>query len=72
MLDSYRSVAEAHDCTFAQLAIAWTVHQPGCSHALVGARDETQVLENAVGGQIDLNDDELATIDAAIKTYRAG
>ena len=72
MLESYRAVADAHDCTFAQLAIAWTVHQPGCTHALVGARDETQVLENAVGGQIELIDEELAVIDAAIKAYRAG
>jgi len=72
MLDQYRTVADAHDCTFAQLAIAWTIHQPGCTHALVGARDETQVLENAVGGEIDLSDDELAAIDAAVEAYRAG
>jgi methylglyoxal reductase len=34
------------------LAIAWTLAQPGVTHALVGARDERQAAENAGAGNV--------------------
>jgi methylglyoxal reductase len=71
MLEAFKPIAEAHDCTLAQLAIAWTIHQPGCSHALVGARNPEQVAENAAAGDITLSSDELATMNAAIGAYRS-
>jgi aryl-alcohol dehydrogenase-like predicted oxidoreductase len=69
MLEAYRGVAEKHDLTFAQLAIAWTAHQPGCSHVLVGARDETQATENARAGDVTLSEEDLGTIRDAIDQY---
>lgn len=72
MMDTFRPIVESHNATLAQLTIAWTVHQHGCSHALVGARNEKQATENAAGGAIDLTPDELKTMDAAIREYRAG
>ena len=71
MLEKFRPVADSHDCTFAQLAIAWTIHRRGCTHALVGARNEAQVRENAGGGSIDLTSEEIEIIDAAILEYRS-
>ena len=38
-LDEIRPVADTHSATLAQLAIAWTVAQPGLTHALVDAGD---------------------------------
>ncbi len=71
MLDAFRPIAEAHGCSLAQLVVAWTVGRPGCTHALVGARNEAQVGENARGGEIDLSQDEIRVIDEAIAGYRA-
>jgi aryl-alcohol dehydrogenase-like predicted oxidoreductase len=66
MLAKFKPIAEGHDLTLAQLAVAWTVQQPGCSHALVGARSPEQAVENAAAGGVELSKEELATMAAAI------
>ncbi|HUI41894.1 MAG TPA: aldo/keto reductase [Terriglobia bacterium] len=66
MLDRMRPVAEKRGLTLAQLVIAWTVSQPGVTHALVGARDGVQALENAGAGQAVLSARELRTLNAAL------
>ena len=71
MLETFKPIAEAHECTLGQLAIAWTIHQPGCSHALVGARNAEQVAENAAAGDIALTAGDLATMGEAINAYRS-
>ncbi len=50
MFDRVRSVAKKYSFTDSQLAIAWTLAQPGITHVLVGARDTAQAVENAAGG----------------------
>ncbi len=62
-LESLRPVAEAHDATFAQLVLAWTVRQPGVTSALVGVRNPEQAEENARAGEVDLSDADLAFIN---------
>ena len=62
LLDVIRSVAEANSITIAQTVIAWTLAQPGCSHALVGARNPEQAIANAKAGEIRLTEDELRRI----------
>jgi methylglyoxal reductase len=62
LLDVIRSVAEANSITIAQTVIAWTVAQPGCSHALVGARNPEQAIANAKAGEIRLSEEELRSI----------
>jgi len=42
-----KKLATSVGMTVGQLAILWTVHQPGVTSALVGARNATQALENA-------------------------
>lgn len=69
MLDKFRPIADAHGLTLAQLVIAWTLHQPGITHALCGARNPEQAQENAAAGDVELSADELATIDGAIAEY---
>ena len=66
LLDALRPIAEAHGITLAQLVIAWTISQPGLTHALVGARRPEQALENAVAGDVKLSATDLQTIDAAL------
>jgi aryl-alcohol dehydrogenase-like predicted oxidoreductase len=57
-------VATKHGLTLAQLAIAWTVAQKGITHALVGARDPDQAIENAQAGSVGMpQDEQLDSID---------
>ena len=66
-LERIRPIAEAHDATFGQIAIAWTVAQPGVTAAIVGARTPEQARENARAGDIVLSSDELQQIRAVFE-----
>ncbi len=70
LLDELRPIADGHDLSFTQLAIAWTVAQKGCTHALVGARTAEQATENARAGDAMLTDAELATMDEIIERMK--
>jgi len=71
LLDKFKPIAERHQATIAQLVIAWTVHQPGLTHALCGARTVQQAEENAAAGRIQLSADEVQTMSKAIATSDA-
>ena len=65
-LDRLRPIADGHSATLAQIVIAWTIHQPGVTAALVGARNRKQAMENAAAGEITLTEDELTQIRALL------
>jgi len=69
MLDAMRSVADQHHVTLAQLTMAWTLAQPGCSHVLCGARNEAQATDNAGAGSVTLSTDDMAIITQAVESY---
>ena len=69
MLDPMRPIAEKHGITLAQLTMAWTLAQPGCSHVLCGARNSKQATDNAGAGSVRLDADELAVITKAVEGY---
>ncbi|QIR40913.1 aldo/keto reductase [Tolypothrix sp. PCC 7910] len=62
-LDKLRPIAERHNATLAQLALAWLIAQPQ-TNAIAGARYPQQAKDNAVAGEVKLSDAELAEIDA--------
>ncbi len=62
-LDKLRPIAESHNCTLAQLAIAWLICQPR-SNAIVGARNGEQVIANAQAASVQLSAEELEHIDS--------
>jgi methylglyoxal reductase len=66
MLGQFAAIADAHGLTTAQLVIAWTVRQPGLTHALVGARNAGQAHENAAAGEVTLSDAEVAAMDQVV------
>lgn len=71
MLEAFNPILEHKGVTLTQLAIAWTTHQRGCTHVLVGARNPDQAVENAAAGDIVLSDEELAVMTNAIKMHTA-
>jgi len=67
VLREFEPIAKEHGATIAQLVIAWTLEQPGVTHALVGGRNRKQALENAGAGDVVLSAEELNLIDQAIE-----
>lgn len=71
-LERLRPVAERHALTLGQLALAWTVAQPGITHALAGARNALQAAENARAAEVELSPDGLLAISHAFESRKAG
>lgn len=67
LLGKLGPVAERRGCSMSQLVIAWTIAQPGVTHALVGGRDERQVRENAKGAEVMLSAEDVGEMDAALR-----
>ncbi|MDQ3392787.1 MAG: aldo/keto reductase [Bacteroidota bacterium] len=62
-LNSIKPLADDKGATLAQIVINWTIHQPGITSALVGARNARQVEENAKARQIKLSQEEMEFIN---------
>jgi aryl-alcohol dehydrogenase-like predicted oxidoreductase len=65
-VDELRDIADECGKTVSQLVINWTVHQPGITVALCGAKRAAQVEENAVGVGWQLTEPQRSRIDQAI------
>jgi aryl-alcohol dehydrogenase-like predicted oxidoreductase len=65
-------VAACHSTSAASVAIAWTLLWPGVSAAIVGARRPAQVDGWLDAAGLQLSDDDLDTISAAIARSGAG
>lgn len=63
-----REIAVGAGRSVAQLVINWTIHQPGITAALCGAKRAWQIEETAAAMGWRLTADELAAVNAAIKT----
>jgi aryl-alcohol dehydrogenase-like predicted oxidoreductase len=72
LADVLRPVAERHGVTPAAVAIAWTLAFPGVTGAIVGARRPGQVDGWLPAANLELKDDDLADIAAAIRATGAG
>lgn len=55
--------ADKYQCTVAQLVLAWTIHQPGITAGLAGARNAQQATENAKAQQINIHDADMEQIN---------
>ncbi len=67
LLEQLRPIADAHDATLAQLVINWTIHRPGITAALVGARNAQQAKENADAAGFELTTAETSTINEILE-----
>ena len=61
-LEQLKPIAESHNCTLAQLSLAWLIAQPQ-TNAIAGARTPTQAEDNAKAASVNLSSDELQQID---------
>jgi aryl-alcohol dehydrogenase-like predicted oxidoreductase len=65
-LDQLRPIASECGKTVSQLVLNWTIHQPGITVALCGAKRAHQIADNAGGMGWTLTEDQMARINAAI------
>jgi aryl-alcohol dehydrogenase-like predicted oxidoreductase len=61
-----RPIADGLGITMAQLALAWTLRTPALASAIVGASSPEQVADNAAASGVELDEQTLAAIDAAL------
>jgi aryl-alcohol dehydrogenase-like predicted oxidoreductase len=66
-VDRLREVAEAAGKSVAQVVINWTIHQPGVTSALCGAKRPWQIEETAGAMGWSLTPEQSAAIEAAIE-----
>jgi myo-inositol catabolism protein IolS len=61
-IEQLRPIAKSHNCTLAQLSLAWSIAQPQ-TNAIAGARNATQASDNALALQVNLTEVEIREID---------
>lgn len=66
-LTKLRPIADRHQATLGNLALAWLIAQPQ-TNAIVGARNTEQAVNNALAANIELSKGELQEIDAIGRT----
>ena len=63
-IEAMRPIATAHDCTVAQVALAWLLHQPVVTTVIIGAKRMEQLKDNLAAIRITLSAEEMAALDA--------
>ena len=61
-LERLRPIAESKKVTLGQLALAWVISQPS-THAIAGARNPQQAIENAAAARVRLSAEDLHLLD---------
>ena len=62
-IDALRTVAERRDCTVAQAALAWLLHQPAVTSVIIGAKRLDQLEDNLGAVKVELTAEDLKQID---------
>jgi aryl-alcohol dehydrogenase-like predicted oxidoreductase len=63
LVDRLREIANRHNRTVGEVAIAWTLHNPAVTGAIVGARNARQAEGVMRTGDLRLNDKEVSEIE---------
>jgi aryl-alcohol dehydrogenase-like predicted oxidoreductase len=64
IVDVLASIGAAHRASAARVALAWLLAQPAVTSIVVGARRVDQLADNLAAVDLELTDDELASLDA--------
>jgi aryl-alcohol dehydrogenase-like predicted oxidoreductase len=69
LLAALREIAQAHDATPAQIALAWVIRSPAVT-AIPGASSVRQLESNVAAADIDLADDEWRALRDAARQFK--
>jgi aryl-alcohol dehydrogenase-like predicted oxidoreductase len=65
-VQNLRPIADAHDLTISQLAIAWVLQNQNVAAAIMGATKPEQVKENVKASGVKLSSDVISAIDKVL------
>lgn len=63
LLDALDPMAKGKGCTMSQLALAWTLQQPGITSPIIGPRTMEQFEDNMGALGVEFSDEDLTIID---------
>ena len=63
-IDAMREIAHRHEAPIAHVAYAWLMAKPTVSSIIIGASRPEQLADNLASSQLNLSDEEVATLDA--------
>lgn len=66
-VDRLRQIAQAAGRTVAEVVVSWTIHRPGITAALCGAKRAAQIRETAGGLNFVLSDEDNRAIETALQ-----
>ena len=64
IIEAVQDVAEQRGVSMAQVALAWVTDRPGVTSTILGARTVEQLEDNLAAGDLQLDADEMATLNA--------
>jgi len=65
VIAAVKSIAEAHDATASQVAIAWLLTRPAMTSVILGARTVDQLVDNLGATDLELSAEEVDTLSDA-------
>ncbi|MBP0016379.1 MAG: aldo/keto reductase [Cyanobacteria bacterium SBLK] len=63
IVDVLREIADRHNASIPQIALAWLLHKPGVTSIIIGARKEEQLVDNLKSADIVLSTEEMTRLD---------
>ncbi|MGB3621265.1 MAG: aldo/keto reductase, partial [Ketobacter sp.] len=63
VIEVMRGMADERQCSVAQIALSWLLHQKAVSSVIVGAKQVQQLQDNIAATSITLTSQELARLD---------
>ena len=63
IIDVLISIANKHQVTAAQVALAWVLKQPGITSVIIGAKNQLQLNDNLNSTRLILSDEELIQLN---------
>lgn len=65
VIEALRTIAEAHDCSPARIAVAWILSRQAVTSVIVGAKRIDQLEDNLAAAEVVLTEQELASLEVA-------
>jgi aryl-alcohol dehydrogenase-like predicted oxidoreductase len=62
-VDAMRPLAQQHQVSVAQIALAWILSKPFVSSVIIGARSMDQLRDNIAASRVKLTEDEIKALD---------
>lgn len=63
-VDAMRPIAQAHQVSVAQVALAWLLARPAVTSVIIGAKSVEQLEDNIASTKVRLTDEDLNALDA--------